>query len=55
MNYKQLSEKNKVEIERRFAESDEANLVNKGIADYEAGKVVDGKKSLKKLREKHGI
>ena len=33
----------------------EASLVNKGIADFEAGKVVNGKKSLKKLRQKHGI
>ena len=41
--------KNKVEIERRFAESDEANLVNKGIAGYEAGKVVDGKRDQDKI------
>ena len=41
--------------ERTMRKIDEANQINKGIADYEAGKVVDGKNSLKKLRAKHGI
>ncbi len=41
--------------ERTMRKIDEAALVNKGIADYESGRVVDGKKSLKNLREKHGI
>jgi len=35
--------------------SDEAKSINKGIADYEAGRVVEGKSALKRLREKHGI
>ncbi len=46
---------NTVINEHTIGKFDEATLVNKGIADYEAGKVVDGKKSLDKLREKHGI
>lgn len=29
--------------------------VNKGIADYEAGRIVDGPEILVKLKEKHGI
>ncbi len=29
----------------------EANLINKGIADYEAGRVVEEKAALKRLRE----
>ena len=41
--------------ERTMQKINEASLVNKGIADYEAGKVVNGKESLKKLRQKHGI
>lgn len=35
--------------------TDEANLVNKGIADYEEGRVSGGKKTLKELREKYSI
>ncbi len=38
--------------ERTMRKIDEARLVNKGIADYEAGRVSDGKKALKALREK---
>ena len=30
----------------------EASLMNKGIADYEAGKVVNGKESLNKATKK---
>ena len=33
----------------------EASMINKGIADFENGRVVDGKSTMKKLREKHGI
>lgn len=47
--------KNTAEIERRGAESNEANFINKGIADYEAGRVVEGTSALKSLREKHGL
>ena len=38
--------------ERTMKKIEEADLVNKGISDYEAGRVVDGAKSLKRLREK---
>lgn len=41
--------------ERTMKKMDEASLVNKGIAEYEEGKIADGKTSLKRLRQKHGI
>ncbi|SFB28547.1 hypothetical protein SAMN05216249_11731 [Acetitomaculum ruminis DSM 5522] len=41
--------------ERILQKIDEANLVNKGISDFETGNVVKGKESLRKLRENHGI
>ena len=41
--------------ERTMQKINEANFINKGIADYEAGRVVEGKSALKRLREKHGI
>lgn len=41
--------------ERTMRKIDEANFVNKGIADYVEGKVDDGKSSIQRLREKHGI
>ncbi|WP_090155640.1 hypothetical protein [Pseudobutyrivibrio sp. AR14] len=47
--------KNIVEIERTIRRIDEASQVNKGIDDYEAGRLVDGPKVLAKLRDKHGI
>ena len=46
---------NTVEIEQVCAKSNEANFINKGIADYEEGRVVEGKSALKRLRKKHGI
>ncbi len=47
--------KNTVEIEHTMQKINEANFINKGIADYEAGRVVEGKSALKRLREKRGI
>ena len=44
-----------VEIERTMRRIGEASQVNKGIDDYEAGRLVDGPKTLAKLRDKHGI
>ena len=41
--------------ERTMRRIDEAALINRGISDYENGNTVDGKKSLKRLREKHGL
>ena len=41
--------------ERTMQSMEEARMVNRGIDDYEKGNVTDGKSSLKKLREKHGI
>ncbi|WP_026494766.1 type II toxin-antitoxin system Phd/YefM family antitoxin [Butyrivibrio sp. WCD3002] len=41
--------------ERTMRKIDEASLVNRGISDYVNGRTVDGRKSLKKLREKHGL
>jgi hypothetical protein len=39
----------------RRSKIDEAGLVNKGINEYEQGKVVDGRSSIQKLRKQHGI
>jgi PHD/YefM family antitoxin component YafN of YafNO toxin-antitoxin module len=41
--------------ERTMRKIDEAGLVNKGIAEYEQGNLVDGKSSIQQLRKKHGI
>lgn len=41
--------------ERTMKKINEAGIVNKGIADFESGKIRDGEKSLKALRQKHGI
>lgn len=41
--------------ERTMRKIDEAAIINKGIAEYEAGRTVDGRKTLKELRKKHGI
>ena len=41
--------------ERTMRKIDEAALVNQGIADYENGKVTDGKAAISKLRTKHGL
>ena len=41
--------------ERTMQAMEEARMINKGIEDYEQGRVIDGKSSLKKLREKYGI
>ena len=38
-----------------YEKADEARMINAGIDDYEAGRVVDGKKSLKKMRDKYGV
>ena len=34
---------------------DEAALVTLGLKDYEEKRVIDGKSSIKKLREKHSV
>ena len=41
--------------ERTMRKIDEAHLVNKGIEDYESGRVINGKKSLAKLRKNFQI
>ena len=41
--------------ERTMQRIDEAKLVNKGIADYEQGRVVPGSSSIRELRKKYGI
>lgn len=41
--------------ERAMRKIDEANFINKGIADYESRKVVEGRSEFERLREKHGI
>lgn len=39
----------------RLERLDEAHIVNDGITDYEDGEIVDGKKTLKKMRDKYGV
>ncbi len=52
---------NKDEIEDRIRNSgisddlDEAALINEGLEDYESERVIDGKESLEKLRDKHKL
>ncbi len=41
--------------ERAMRKIDEANFINKGIADYESRKVVEGRSAFERLREKHDI
>lgn len=41
--------------ERTMRKIDEANYVNKGISDYEDGRLVNGKETLSALRKKHGL
>ena len=41
--------------ERTMQRIDEAKLVNKGISDYEQGRVVPGSSSIQELRKKYGI
>ena len=41
--------------ERLVGKIEEARLINEGIVDYKAGRVVDGRKSLESLRDKYGI
>jgi len=41
--------------QRTMQSMEEARMINHGIADYEQGKVTDGKSSLKKLREKYDL
>ncbi|WP_330363902.1 prevent-host-death protein [Butyrivibrio sp. MC2013] len=41
--------------ERTMRKIDEATLINRGISDYENDRTVDGRKAIKKLRERHGL
>ncbi len=41
--------------EKTMRAMEEARLVNRGIEDYEKGKVIEGKTSLKNLREKYDL
>ena len=42
-------------FERLMNDAYEAKLVNEGLDDLNAGKVVDGKKTLKDLKLKYGL
>lgn len=50
---------NKISMEILIKESPilptETNLINRGISDYENGLTINGKESLKKMRERHGL
>lgn len=41
--------------EKMVGEMAEARLINKGISDYESGRVVEGKESISNLRRKYGV
>lgn len=41
--------------EKTMRKINEANQVNAGIIDLEEGRIVDGPKSLRNMREKYGI
>ncbi len=41
--------------QRTMQSMEEARTVNRGIDDYTQGKLVEGKSSLSKLRDKYGI
>ena len=41
--------------EHTMLKIDEASIINRGINDYKAGRVVSGKDTLKKMREKYGL
>ena len=41
--------------QRTMQSMEEARTINRGIEDYEQGRVSDGKASLKKMRTKYGI
>ena len=42
-------------FERLLNTSYEAKLINEGLADFDAGKVRDGKQVMDKIREKYGL
>lgn len=41
--------------EKRLADIEEANFINRGLKDMKEGKVLDGKTALQNVREKYGI
>lgn len=41
--------------QKTMEKMDEAALVMLGLKDYDEKRVVDGKSSIRKLREKHGV
>jgi len=41
--------------EKRLADIEEANFINRGLKDMKEGKVLDGKTALQSVREKYGI
>ncbi|MEE3480516.1 MAG: type II toxin-antitoxin system Phd/YefM family antitoxin [Lachnospiraceae bacterium] len=41
--------------EKRLAQTEEADFVNQGLADFAAGRVKDGKTAVNEVRAKYGI
>lgn len=41
--------------EKRLADIEEANFINRGLKDMKEGKVLDGKTAFQNVREKYGI
>lgn len=41
--------------EKRLAETEEADFINRGLQDYREGKTRDGKSAIHEIRGKYGI
>ena len=41
--------------EKRLAQTEEADFINRGLRDYQEGKVKDGRAALREVRSKYGI
>lgn len=41
--------------EKRLALNEEADFINRGLRDYQEGKVKDGRTALHDVRSKHGV
>lgn len=42
-------------FEKHFASTEEADFINRGLVDYEAGKTRDGKKAIEAVRSRYGL
>lgn len=42
-------------FEKRLAQTEEADFINRGLEDYQNGRVKDGKSAIAEVRSKYGI